>query len=105
MIIVVRYFGGTKLGVSGLINAYKMASKDALNEANIVQKHLTKSYLLTFDYPQMNDVMRVIKEEKTEVTKHDFSERCVIQIVVKKNVIKQTIFRLQRIRNLDIKAL
>ncbi|MEJ2596336.1 MAG: YigZ family protein, partial [bacterium] len=60
MIIVVRYFGGTKLGVSGLINAYKTSSGEAIDEARIVVRHLTRLAELRFDYSSMNNVMRVI---------------------------------------------
>ncbi|HZH54819.1 MAG TPA: YigZ family protein, partial [Sphingobacteriaceae bacterium] len=63
LIVVVRYFGGTLLGVPGLINAYKAAAKEALDAAEIVEKTVNDIYELTFEYLSLNDVMRVVKEE------------------------------------------
>jgi len=73
LIIVVRYFGGTKLGIPGLINAYGTAAEDAINNASILLKTITK-----FEYPQMNDVMRVIKDNNLQIAKQDFQISCEI---------------------------
>ena len=62
LIVVIRYFGGTKLGVSGLIHAYKTATEEALKNAEIVKKTLLDYYQLKFDYAAMNDIMRILKE-------------------------------------------
>jgi len=64
-IIVVRYFGGTLLGIPGLINAYKAASLEALKESEIITLNLTDTYRLEFDYLQMNTVMRIVKDQTT----------------------------------------
>jgi uncharacterized YigZ family protein len=80
LIVVVRYFGGTKLGVSGLINAYKTAAADALTNANTVEKELKAAIEIRFDYPQMNDVMRIIKQFDASIVKQE------MQLDVKMNL-------------------
>lgn len=105
MIVVVRYFGGTKLGVSGLINAYKTASREALQNAKIVTHYLTSNFLLQFEYPLMNEVMRVIKEENLDSSPPEFTNMCVIKIEIKKNNIERIKIRLGKIRGLIIKPL
>ena len=88
MIIVVRYFGGTKLGVSGLIRAYKAATRDVIQNNKIVKSYITRQIKLSFDYPKMNQVMRIIKEENIKVIEHDFATNCKIIIEIKKNAKK-----------------
>ena len=63
LVVVIRYFGGTKLGIPGLINAYREATKDALNQADIKEKLVTETLIITYDYPLMDVVMRFIKEK------------------------------------------
>jgi uncharacterized YigZ family protein len=77
IVVVIRYFGGTLLGVSGLINAYRSAAADALDNAEIVERHLTETWLITFPYEAMNDVMRVLKEEGCSQSAHDYSDNMV----------------------------
>ena len=67
LVVVVRYFGGIKLGVSGLINAYKTAAADALNQAQIVEKIVTKRHKVRFSYEEMNKVMRIVKDLQLQV--------------------------------------
>lgn len=105
MVVVVRYFGGTKLGVSGLISAYKTSTLEAFNNAKIVTQYLTSFFLLEFDYPLMNDVMRIIKEENLKSTPPEFTNLCVIKIEIKKNNIERIKIRLGKIRRLKIKPL
>lgn len=105
MVVVVRYFGGTKLGVSGLINAYKTSSREALSNAKISTQYLTSGFWLQFEYPLMNDVMRVIKEENLISTPPEFTDSCVIKIEIKKNNIERVKIRLAKIRGLKIKPL
>jgi uncharacterized YigZ family protein len=71
LVVVVRYFGGTKLGVSGLINAYKTAAADALTNADRVEKELKAAIEIRFDYAQMNDVMRIIKQFDAIIIKQE----------------------------------
>lgn len=77
LVVVIRYFGGTLLGVSGLINAYRSAAADALNNAEIVERHLTETWLITFPYESMNDVMKVLKEENCSQSTHDYRDNMV----------------------------
>ena len=66
LVVVVRYFGGVKLGVGGLISAYKTSAQLTLNEANIIEKTIDKKFKITFDYKNMNKVMRIIKEKNIQ---------------------------------------
>lgn len=85
LLVVVRYFGGTLLGVSGLINAYKNASIDALENAEIEEKLIEKKYRLSFTYNELNNVMRKIKEENYTVLGTDFQEDCKLDFSVRKS--------------------
>lgn len=85
LVIVVRYFGGTKLGVSGLIRAYKSAAQDALDNNKIVKRFITKDILLNFEYPLMNSVMRIVKDENLKIVKQNYQEKCEVIIRLKKN--------------------
>ncbi len=85
LLVVVRYFGGTLLGTSGLINAYKNASIEALNKAEIVSKLIETEYELSFTYPLMNTVMQTIKQENLEIVNTDFKESCKLWFKTRKN--------------------
>lgn len=78
LIVVVRYFGGTLLGVSGLINAYKTAAFEAINQAEIIEKLVEKRIVVEFDYGVMNDVMKVFKDEKLPQFNPVFDLNCRI---------------------------
>ena len=67
LVIVVRYFGGIKLGTSGLIVAYKTVAAQALDEASVLEKTVDEDVTVMFEYPFMNDVMRIVKEENPEI--------------------------------------
>ena len=82
--MVVRNFGGTKLGISGLINAYKKTANLVLTESKIVKKTLSIDYTIIFDYQNMNRVMRVIKEKKLYIIKQVLEMKCNINIRVRK---------------------
>lgn len=84
-VIVVRYFGGIKLGVSGLINAYKTAAREALENATVIEKTVDEVYGLQFAYPLMNDVMRVMKEEGLEQRNTRLEMDCYIEFSTRKN--------------------
>ncbi len=83
LIVIVRYFGGVKLGVGGLINAYKTAAQWALEQANIIEKTINIEYLLTFDYKNMNKVMRIIKEKKLILINQKLEMDCAMTIAVR----------------------
>jgi len=82
LIIVVRYFGGTKLGIPGLINAYRSAAKDALGNAEIIEKSITHTCIITFEYQDINFVMKNLKDFNAEIKKQDFQEICKIIIEI-----------------------
>jgi uncharacterized YigZ family protein len=79
LIIVVRYFGGTKLGVSGLINAYKSSAKNALNNSTILTQKVTKHLTLTFPYQSTNDVMKLVSEVGLKIGSQKFDTNCIIE--------------------------
>jgi uncharacterized YigZ family protein len=83
LIVVIRYFGGTKLGIHGLINAYKSAAIDALNNAEIIEKFLEEQIEIRFEYSEMAFVQKVIKEYELTVINQDFRESCLILITVR----------------------
>lgn len=85
LVVVVRYFGGTLLGVSGLINAYKTAAADVLNKAEIISKTIERYFELNFGYNVLNDVMNIIKQENLNVVKTRFEEDCNIIFSVRKS--------------------
>lgn len=97
LVIVVRYFGGTLLGVPGLINAYKMATKEALDRADIVEQTVNDVYVLTFDYIEMNDVMRIVKEESLILLRQEFDNRCLIEFALRQNQVERVINRFEQL--------
>lgn len=93
LIVVVRYFGGVKLGVGGLINAYKTTAQLALEQCNIITKTINTHYLLNFEYKDMNKVMRIIKEKQIDIVDQKLELDCKIIISVRKKN-SETIFDL-----------
>ena len=89
LVVVVRYFGGVKLGVSGLINAYKTTSQLALENSNIVNEVIKESFVLTFEYKNINTVMRIIKERNLNIISQSFHLNCQIRIEVRKKDSKE----------------
>lgn len=85
LIVVVRYFGGTLLGVPGLINANKNGAIEALNNASIIETHIMYFYKVSFSFERMNDIMRILKENSCKIVKQDFAEDCSIEFSVKKS--------------------
>lgn len=84
LVVVVRYFGGVKLGVSGLINAYKTTAQMALEECEIIEKTIDKHFIVNFDYKNMNKVMRVIKEKNISIVNQKMELACEIEIATRK---------------------
>lgn len=103
LVVVVRYFGGTLLGVPGLINAYKAATEDALNQSVIISKTVNDVYTISFDYLQMNDVMRIIKEEGLGVLNQQFDNDCSIQLSIRKTQVEQALFKLNKVNGSQVK--
>lgn len=83
LIVVVRYFGGVKLGVSGLINAYRTCAKMALEQSHIVVKTITKSLIIKCAYEELNSVMRIIKEERLNIDSQQMYLDCIIKLSVR----------------------
>ncbi len=102
LIVIIRYFGGTKLGTSGLIRAYKEGSIDAISNGDIIEKTVNDHYDINFDYGVMNDVMRVIKEENPEIHKQDFNLRCSIELSCRQSEVKKLLNKLEKIESVNI---
>ena len=85
LIVVVRYFGGVKLGVGGLITAYRAAAADALENISIEKRFLKEIYEVAFQYPQMNEVMRLVKDKSLEVVNQDFQIDCKLIFAIRKS--------------------
>jgi uncharacterized YigZ family protein len=103
LVVVVRYFGGTLLGVPGLINAYKSATEAALNEALIIQKTVNDIYTLEFDYAQINEVMRIVKEGDLTVLKQSFDINSSIEVSIRKTSVNQTLSKLNKLDKVVVK--
>jgi uncharacterized YigZ family protein len=84
LVVVVRYFGGVKLGVGGLISAYKTAAQMALENATIIERTIDKHFLIHFDYKNMNKVMRIIKEKNLDIVNQKMELSCEIEIKTRK---------------------
>ncbi len=105
LIVVVRYFGGTLLGVGGLINAYKLAAADALANAVIIEKTVNDIYEIKFDYLQMSQVMKIIKDENLEQIEQNFELDCKLIFSVRKNNSNKMYELFSKISNLELKFL
>jgi uncharacterized YigZ family protein len=105
LIIVSRYFGGTLLGLSGLLNAYRKAAADALANAEIIDHIVLESYEISYPYSAMNDVMKIIKEENSEQSGHLFDLECKIIITCRSSVKEKIIKRFRRIEGLTYRFL
>src|SRR5436190_18842148 len=102
LIIIVRYFGGTLLGVSGLINAYKTAAALALQVTPVVRKPVEINYTLQFDYTIMNDVMTIIKQCDCTILSQDMFLFCQMRIAIPKNRLEEVLYRLKALHYLKI---
>lgn len=89
LIVVIRYFGGVKLGVGGLISAYKTTAQLTLEASNIIEKTIDIHYLISFDYKNMNKVMRIIKEKNLEIIAQKMELCCTIEIATRKKNAKE----------------
>ncbi|MGZ5222519.1 MAG: IMPACT family protein [Chitinophagaceae bacterium] len=105
LIVVTRYFGGTLLGVPGLIHAYKTAAALALQVTPIVQKPVLSNYRLQFDYTQMNDVMTISKQFDCLVLKQEMNLFCTLEIGIAKNRLDEVLYKLKDLRGVDVEKL
>ena len=85
LIVVIRYFGGVKLGTSGLIVAYRAAAQEAIANADIIEKTVDEEFTITFKYPFLNDVMRIVKEENPVVISQTFDMDCQMTLKIRKS--------------------
>lgn len=105
LVVSVRYFGGTKLGVGGLIQAYKTSAQQALEASNIVERTIDIPFRLKFDYPEMDIVMRSIKEQDLKITNQNMALDCEIDIAVRKKDAKRIFELFENIYKVEIKSL
>ncbi|WP_010253002.1 IMPACT family protein [Myroides injenensis] len=91
LIVVVRYFGGIKLGVGGLITAYRAAAQMAMEEADIIEKTIDKKFKVRFEYKDMNNVMRVIKEKNLNILNQKMEMSCEIELSIRKSEYQQAL--------------
>lgn len=103
LVVVVRYFGGTLLGVPGLINAYKHATEDTLNQAMVIEKTVNDIYTINFNYLQMNDIMRLVKEVDLDILNQQFDNDCSLQISVRKMQVSAVLDKLDNIDGVVVK--
>lgn len=102
LIIVVRYFGGIKLGTSGLIVAYKAAAVEAIANAEIIEKTVDEDITVAFEYPFMNDVMRIVKEEGPEIIEQSYDMDCLITLRIRKSMMEKLRSRLEKVETARI---
>ena len=97
LIVIIRYFGGTKLGASGLIHAYRTAASDAIENAEIIEKTVNDIYDIHFDYLVMNDIMKIIKDEQPEQLGQDFNLTCKITLSIRQSEVQRLIEKFEKI--------
>lgn len=100
LIVVVRYFGGIKLGTSGLIVAYKAAAAEAIAAATVVEKTVDEEIPILFEYPFMNDVMRIVKEEEPAILHQDYDMVCNMTLRIRASLMPRLRARLQKVETL-----
>lgn len=104
LIIVVRYFGGVKLGTSGLINAYKIAAAEAIQNCEIVKRTVDDLIDVHFEYPLMNQVMRVVKEESPIVLGQSFEQDCIVHLRIRRSLTDRLTSRFEDIRGVTVEV-
>lgn len=103
LLIVVRYFGGIKLGTSGLIVAYRTAAAEAIAAASIIEKTVDEVVTVLFEYPFMNDVMRIVKEEGPEIVEQSYDIDCRMSLRIRRSMMPRLRTRLEKVETLRIK--
>jgi uncharacterized YigZ family protein len=105
LIVVVRYFGGTLLGVPGLINAYKSAASMALQMTPLAQKQVEALYRVQFDYTQLGDIMNLVRQCNCRVVQQEMQLFCNMTLAIPKNRVTELAYKLQDMRNIEISVL
>ncbi len=103
LVVVVRYFGGTKLGVGGLVTTYKETAKMALEAAEIIEKTIDSHYILEFEYKDMSRVMRIIKDRSLSIISQQLELKCEIEVAVRKGEIAQFLSAFESLYEVSIK--
>lgn len=101
LVIVVRYFGGIKLGTSGLIVAYKAAAAEALAAAQVIEKTVDDELSIMFEYPFMNDVMRIVKEEEPEIVSQSYETNCCMTLRIRRMLMPKLRARLEKVETIQ----
>ena len=101
LVVVVRYFGGTLLGVPGLINAYKSSAALALQLTPVLPKAIEITYQLQFDYTQMNEVMTIIKKNNCTIIKQELQLFCIMEIGIPKARVEEVLFKLKEVKGVE----
>jgi uncharacterized YigZ family protein len=104
-IIVVRYWGGTMLGVPGLINAYKTAAALALQVTPVVERQIEINHSIEFDYTLMNEVMMVMKQFNCNIRSNEMQLFCIIKVGIPKNRLDEVLYRLNDLQNVTVKKI
>ncbi|MFD0797698.1 IMPACT family protein [Maribacter chungangensis] len=104
LVAVVRFFGGTKLGVGGLISAYKNTAQLTLENARIVKKILKERATLSFEYSEMDTVMRFIKKNRLELVSQNLQMKCEITIAVRKKEVEKILKELKSLHKISVKT-
>jgi uncharacterized YigZ family protein len=102
--VVIRYFGGTLLGIPGLINAYKTATIDAIQASEIIVKTVDLVFKIEFSHSVMNEVMKVVKEENIKIFNQSFDLSCTFNLEIRQSQVNNVINRLEKIEGLKWKA-
>mgnify|MGYP001723697465 FL=1 len=102
LIVVVRYFGGIKLGTSGLIVAYKAAAAEAIASATIVEKTVDDEVTVLFEYPFMNDIMRIVKEKEPEIIQQSYDMDCSMTLRIRRSMMPRLMARLEKVETARI---
>ena len=97
LVVVIRYFGGVKLGTSGLIVAYREAAAEALSAATVIEKTIEETVTFTFPYVMMNSVMRVVKELNPRIIEQKYDETCIITLAIKRSMASMLEERLNKL--------
>ncbi|GHT76311.1 hypothetical protein AGMMS50262_14160 [Bacteroidia bacterium] len=100
LIVVVRYFGGVKLGTSGLIVAYRAAAQEAVAHAEMIEKTIDEEIRFTFDYPFLNGVMKIVKEERPQIISQTFDSQCEMTLRIRQSEAEKLKARLKKIETL-----
>jgi uncharacterized YigZ family protein len=102
LIVVVRYFGGILLGTGGLVNAYREAAKEALEHARIIEKTVNRTFTVRFDYPQTNEIMRIVKDTDAQITSQNYATDCTVTLAIRQGDADRLLNKLTKIYGVTI---